>query len=254
MSKKCIWCLKDETEVTFLTKAHTIPKSLGGQNFNPNVCDSCNEYFGSRQYKFYSIEGALKETFNVTRFRLLQTKKPIRKIGEFKSVFFILKIKKNQFTLIIKDTFRFDYISQNQLCRAFKRGLYKLYFEELNRQRNIGYENTYDIVRGFSRYDLDDLPVFYFHRSFGAMLMIGTELETPILFFERMNYLYSNEYFAEIEFLGHVFGFPINKYTTEDLENYIQNSLQLKEKFFKGCKEIKRLTDIDLLLSIMDDK
>jgi len=254
MNKKCIWCLKEEPEVTFLTKAHTIPKSLGGQNVNPNVCDSCNEYFGSRLYKFYSIEGALKETFNVTRFRLLQTKKPKRKVGEFKSIFFILKIKNNQFNLIIKDTFRFDYVSQNQMCRAFKRGLYKMYFEELNRQENIGYENTYDLIRGFSRYDLEDLPVYYFHRSIGAMIMLETELETPILNFKRMNYLYSNEYFVEIEFLGHVFGFPINRYDTKDLENYIQNSIQLKKKFFKSYKEIKRLTDIDLLFTILDDK
>lgn len=254
MSKKCIWCLKEEPEVTFLTKAHTIPKSLGGQNFNPNVCDSCNKYFGERTYKYYSIETALKETFNVTRFRLIQRDKTKRKIGEFKSIFFDLKSKKNHFTIVVKDTFRFDYVSQNLLCRAFKRGLYKLYFEELNRQKNIGYENTYEVVRGFSRYDLGDLPVYYFYRSFGVMLMLGNELETPILYFERMNYLYSNEYFTEIEFLGHVFGFPIKKYTPNNLENYIQNSLKLKEKFFKGCKEIKRLTDIDLLLSIMDDK
>lgn len=254
MSKKCIWCLKEELEVTFLTKAHTIPKSLGGQNYNLNVCDSCNEYFGKRLYKFYSIEGALKETFNVTRFKLLQALKPKRKIGEFKSVFFNLKIKKNHLNLIVKDTFRFDYNSQNQLCRAFKRGLYKLYFEELNRQKNIGYESTFDIIREFSRYDLDDLPVYYFNRSVGVLFMTGTEVETPILFFDRMNYLYSNEYFAEIEFLGHVFGFPINKYTPTDFDNYLHSSIQLKQQFFKGFKEIKRLTDIDLLLSIMNEK
>ena len=68
MDKKCIWCLKEESEVPFKNKAHTIPKSLGGQNFNINVCDICNSYFGnpSKENK-YSIESALKETFCISR-------------------------------------------------------------------------------------------------------------------------------------------------------------------------------------------
>jgi hypothetical protein len=31
IEKKCIWCLKTEPEVTFIKRAHTIPKSLGGK-------------------------------------------------------------------------------------------------------------------------------------------------------------------------------------------------------------------------------
>jgi|AntRauTorckE5430_2_1112549.scaffolds.fasta_scaffold40981_2 hypothetical protein len=42
MELKCLWCLEEEPKVTFNKKAHTIPKSLGGQNYNKNVCDSCN--------------------------------------------------------------------------------------------------------------------------------------------------------------------------------------------------------------------
>lgn len=252
MCKKCIWCLKEEPEVTFLTKAHTIPKSLGGQNHNPNVCDSCNQYFGSRQYQYYSIETALKETFNVTRFRLLQTQISKKKVGEFKSIFFNWKIKSNHNILVIKDTFRFDYQSQNQLCRAFKRGLYKLYFEEFNRQNKAGYEDSYDIIREFSRFDKGEMPVFYFYRAFGAILLSDRELETPILFFDRMKYLYADEKFIEIEFLGHVFGFPIARYSESDLNDYLENSILQKEQLFRGYKEITRLTDIDLLLTIMN--
>lgn len=252
MGKKCIWCLKEEPEVTFQTKAHTIPRSLGGQHFNTNVCDLCNQYFGSRQYKFYSIETVLKETFNVGRYRFLQAKKPKKQVGDFKSIFFVLKIKQNRISLTIKDTFRFDYQSQNQLCRAFKRGLYKLYFEELNRQKNIGYESNYDIIRNFSRFDLDDLPVFYFKRSIGVIAFLEGEFETPKLLFERMNYLYSNELFVEIEFMGHVFGLPISRFTYEDFENYKKKSMELKTTFFKEFIEIKRLTDIDIVLSILD--
>ena len=42
MKKKCSWCL--ETDVPFEKIAHTIPKSLVGQNFKPNACDNCNEF------------------------------------------------------------------------------------------------------------------------------------------------------------------------------------------------------------------
>lgn len=251
--KRCIWCLMQEPKVPFNKKAHTIPKSLGGQNYNQNVCDVCNEYFGSRQYKYYSIEGALKETFNVTRFRLLHSSQTKKQVGEFKSVFFELKFKRNHFDVRVKDSFRFDSAFQTELCRAFKRGLYKLYFEELNRQKEIGFEDRFNFVRAFSRYDKFDLPVFYFVRSFGVILLKGSEAETPILYFDRMNYLYSNDFFAEIEFLGHVFGFPVAEYNQEELNRYIQNSTKLKGKFFKGYHEIKILTNIDLTLSVMDN-
>jgi hypothetical protein len=58
--------------MTFNKKAHSIAKSLGGQNFNKYVCDSCNEYFGATiQTNNYSIEEALKETFCISRQRFL---------------------------------------------------------------------------------------------------------------------------------------------------------------------------------------
>ena len=53
MKLKCLWCLNEEPKVTFEKKAHTIPKSLGGQNYNINVCDECNSYFGNKQEANY---------------------------------------------------------------------------------------------------------------------------------------------------------------------------------------------------------
>lgn len=82
MEKKCIWCLENENQVTFEKKAHTIPKSLGGQNFNKHVCDDCNKYFGeTTKINGYSIEEALKETFCLSRQRFLGDKKTKRQIG-----------------------------------------------------------------------------------------------------------------------------------------------------------------------------
>jgi len=72
MNINCIRCFDSEPKVTFNKKAHSIPKSLGGQNFNKYVCDSCNEYFGATsQTNNYSIEEALKETFCISRQRFV---------------------------------------------------------------------------------------------------------------------------------------------------------------------------------------
>lgn len=250
--KKCIWCLKTENNTSFLKKAHTIPKSLGGQNFNKNICDSCNEYFGSKQEEKYSIEEALKEAFNISRKKMLLSSKPKKQVGKFKSRFFDIKEKKGKYKLEFKTSFRFDSQFQKSLCRSFKRGLYKLYFEELNRQKKIGFEPEFNLIRKFARYNENDLPVFYFQRKYGIIMMLDREAETPTLFFERMKYLYSDEYFEEIEFLGHVFGFPKKEFTIENFDNYYINSIKLKKDFFIGVTKIEKFTNIDIAFSIMD--
>nr|WP_299486117.1 HNH endonuclease [uncultured Allomuricauda sp.] len=249
---KCIWCLKSEPTVAFSKKAHTIPKSLGGQNYNRNVCDHCNEYFGNKQELNYSIEEALKETFNITRQRLLIRSKTKRKVGRFKSRFFEIKERKGHSRLVIKTSFRFDSKFQRELCQQFKRGLYKMFLEEFNRQTEKGFEPKYDVIRNFARYGLGKGTVIYFYRAVGILITMKNEPETPVLFFDRMNYLYSNDKFIEIEFLGHVFGFPIAIFNESDFKSYLKRSIELKKDHFKSAKIIDRLLDIDFTLSIMD--
>lgn len=255
MKKKCLWCLKNEPEVTFEKKAHSIPKSLGGQNYNPNVCDNCNNHFGDRKCNNgkYSIEEALKEAFVISRTRLLNGEITKRKIGRFKSKFFDVKEKKGRLSLSIKPSFRFTPGFQKELCNSFKRGLYKMYFEELNRQKNIGFENEYNIIRNYGINNIGELPVFYYTRIFGIMMLLSREAETPILFFDRMKYLYSNDKFAEIEFLGHVFGFPISNFNKSELLSYVSESMKIKKDFFTGAIILDKLTDIDLALNILND-
>lgn len=253
--KQCLWCLESIPKVTFDKKAHTIPKSLGGLNYNNNVCDSCNEYFGNRDSNNgkYSIEEALKEAFNISRKRLLNFGKTKRKVGDFKSKFFEVKQRNGKYRLTIKPSFRFSSTFQKELCRAFKRGLYKMFFEELNRQKKIGYEPKFDVIRQYARYNKGELPVLYFNRVFGIMMMFNREAETPILFFDRMKYLHSNEKFTEIEFLGHVFGFPIAEFNETDFKKYIEKSIKKKKGFFKDAIMIQKMTDVDITLKIMND-
>ena len=65
--------------------------------------------------------------------------------------------------------------------------------------------------------------------------------------------MYSNDFFAEIEFLGHVFGFPISTFNQEQLNEYFNKSFETKIKYFKSVREVKRFDDLDLALSIMDN-
>jgi hypothetical protein len=48
---KCIFCLSEKE--SFRTKEHIIPESLGGEEILPegHVCDSCNQYFGTKVEK-----------------------------------------------------------------------------------------------------------------------------------------------------------------------------------------------------------
>ena len=127
-----------------------------------------------------------------------------------------------------------------------------MFLEELNRQKGLGFEENFNVIRAFARYDEGDLPVFYFRRKFGVILMLKSEAETPVLMFDRMHYLFSNEKYIEIEFLGHVFGFPITEFNIESFEQYAKESVSLKRGHFTGAIAINRLIDVDLILNVLN--
>lgn len=222
--RKCIWCLQTSPNVSFNKKAHTIPLSLGGQNYNTCVCDTCNEYFGSTTTENkYSIEEALKETFCISRQRFLNHIHAKRKVGRFKSKFFDIKEGNGKYGLEIKQSFRFTPSFQKELCRNFKRGLIKMWFEEFDRQNDhiYAFNPKFSLIRNFARYNIGDLPVLYFERRFGAILMLNREAETPTLMLDKMTYLFKSEKFTEIEFLGHLFGFAISDFSYGDFDNEV---------------------------------
>ncbi len=83
--------------------------------------------------------------------------------------------------------------------------------------------------------------------------MIKNEATTPKLYFNKMNYLISDEKFCEIEFLGHVFCFPIAEFTESDFESHVYSSMLAKNKLFNGVRLINNLSDIDLTLKVLSD-
>jgi hypothetical protein len=252
--KSCIWCKKNESQVTFNKEAHIVPQSLGGKLICPNICDECNHYFGSPTKDKPAIELVFKETFNITRARLLIGENEIGKnktLPHFKSVYF--KIDFNKGKLDLKPTFKLRFGFQNMLCRQFKRGLYKVFLEETERLNNNGLDKEFDFIREFARYDVGDYPVLYYPRIMPMLLLQKDAVKNPQFNLDKIfKYMIQDYGFFEIEFLGHLFAFP----TTRDYENlmqkYLDESIREKGKYHKLPIALNYLTDIDLALSIMN--
>lgn len=256
--KKCIWCSKTSDLVSFDKEAHTVPKALGGQNICENVCDECNAFFGNHHNGYPSIETIIKETFIVTRARFLAGTNDIGKnkpMSRFSSIYFDVDLKKNKMNLKLSYKLRKGF--QEKVGRQIKKGLYKIFLEETERQHGDGHNPKYDFIREFARYDLGDYPVFYFDRLHGIILMSSEWAKRPVFFLDpdhQFKYLVSEPSFFEFEFLGHVFGIATSRQWHIAFDNYIKKSVEAKHKFFRTWRTVKYFNDIDLTLSILDDK
>jgi HNH endonuclease len=250
----CIWCRKTDLEVSFLKEAHTIPKSIGGEDICLSVCDNCNHYFGSPHNKLPAIETVFKETFNISRAKFLET---LHEIGKNKvlthptSIYFDINFKRRK--LVLKPTFRLKPGFQSNLCHQFKRGLFKVFLEETERQNQNGLDSKFDFIREFARYNIGDFPVLYFPRKVGAILMSTEEIKHPKIYFTpQMNSYLINYNFFEFEILGHLFSIPTSRNYLWMIDKYLNESIHLKEKRFNNPIRLEYLTQIDLLLDIMN--
>lgn len=254
--KKCIWCSRTEDQTTFKNLAHTIPQNLGGKNTCSNVCDDCNAFFGSYNNKILPVESAIRETFVISRARYLDTQNEIGKnkaMPKFKSQYFDFDHKTKK--LKIKTKYQFDKYFQKNLSRQFRKGLYKIYLEETERQNQDGHHSKYDFIREFCRYDLGELPVFYFERRHGIIVLMPSWAKSPELFMEddsQFKYLVREPNFFEFELFGHVFGIATSRNWELVIDNYIRKSTEAKKEFFKSCKLVKHFNDVDFALSILD--
>ena len=174
---KCIWCLKVKPEVEFYTKPHTIPKTLNPNNIGFDICDSCNNYFGSDDKLSkvtFAIDKVLKEFFNVHKF-LLINKKDSNSWKNFRSQFFSYYHTSKTLKINV------DYIRNapyaNELTRKFKRGIYNIFLQEYHRTTQLGLDNKFERIREFVRFDNGELPLYYLKSNNGIRLM--GDLEAP---------------------------------------------------------------------------
>lgn len=256
--KKCIWCLNDETGATFNRIAHTVPQSLGGKNICQNVCDECNSYFGNYEDQNPPIESVIKETFNISRARFLMPTNEIgrnKAMARFKSSYFEINFEKPE--IKPKGSYKLQKGFQEKLGRQLKRGIYKMILEEIERQFLDGHNSKYNFIREFARNNNGDLPLFYYERKHGIIIMSVDWAKSPELFINqdmKMKYLFTNDHFLEIEFLGHVLGIAISENWEIEFQNYVQNSRLLKKDLFNGFKIVQHFSDIDFTLRILNDR
>ncbi len=88
------------------------------------------------------------------------------------------------------------------------------------------------------------------------MFLLSKEwTKSPRLFLAdqaQFKYLVQEKGFLEFELLGHVFGIATVQNWEIEFGHYINTSIKAKEQFFRDWKNVKRLDEIDLTLSIMD--
>lgn len=172
-----------------------------------------------------------------------------------KSEYFDIDHRKMKLELKKSKT-RFDSDFKYKLTRQFKRGFYKMYLEELERQMGTAHSSQYDFIREFARYDLNDLPLFYFYKSWGVIAATEETFKNPSLEMDKemkMMYLVSeSRYFNEFEFIGHTFSVATHQNWKYHFQSYQSHSLELKREFYRGMKAIDSLFDIDLALRVFD--
>ncbi|MBN1925427.1 MAG: hypothetical protein JW798_06305, partial [Prolixibacteraceae bacterium] len=115
-------------------------------------------------------------------------------------------------------------------------------------------EEKYDFIREFARYDIGDYPVFYFPRNVPFILLQEKEAKQPqFLLDKRFKYFIHDYGFYEIEFLSHLFAFPIKRNYEIGLEIYLKESIKQKGKYYKKPILLEYLTEIDLILAVLND-
>ena len=220
-----------------------------------NVCDKCNLFFGQHYQGSPSVETVLKETFNISRIRLID-KDEIGKnktLTKFSSQYF--KLDAGRRNLELKQSYQLQTGFQERIGRQMKKGLYKIYLEEVERQTNKGHDQRYDFIREFCRYNIGDYPVIYFERLYGMIVLSKSWAIRPQFFLDeshQFKYLVREPGFFEFEFLGHVFAIAKSRFWEISFDNYIRESMLAKKELFNSWRFIKSFNDVDLALRILD--
>ncbi|MGJ3236135.1 HNH endonuclease [Marivirga sp.] len=251
--KQCIWCSRNEEDVPFEKKAHTIPKSLGGKHLCKDVCDLCNHYFGSPMPNLPSVELVFKEVFNISRFFLLDASNEREKIGRYKSEFF--NINWNARTIRTKPKYSLKNHFQEKMGRQFKRAIYKVFLEDRARMIGDAHDEKFNFIREFARYDLVDYPLFYFTPANGAIFFSSQDAIHPEIRFSEHHERIIKEYrFYEFSLMGHFFAIPTTSKFDLFKNEYVKYCKSEHSQLYSKMIEVKRLNQVDFTFSFMNEK
>lgn len=242
--KTCIWCRGQEPYFTFNKKAHTFPQSLGGTCICENVCDNCNKYFGSPTREGSSVEVFLKEALNISKYMLLTVTndKPEKR---YKSELFDVNWEKQ----IVKPKFKYKYNStfQEFAGRQLRRGFYKVFLEERERQRGDALDERFNFIREFARYNLNNPPIFFTKSKFDAVIFQSDDVKNPqIRFTEHSDFLDKNYRMYEYLIIGHNIVIPTSSLFVVTLDRYLHYLRKEDLVFGTDLIEIKKFKDLNI--------
>ena len=220
---KCIWCGKGKPEVTFNDSPHTISRQLGSTNIGVDICDRCNQYFGSREQTskyLMSIEVAFKEIFNVSRFLMPDPSAQIQN-SRLKSIYF--EFYRSKSLLRIKNNFKFQRGFLHNLTRQFKRGVYEAFLQEYHRETGLALEDKFDALRKFVRYDIGDLPLFFADNN-GIYLLPENRDDVFFGFTTELLSMIDDYGFYQLWFFGHVLYLAVTPKANFSKEIFLKNA------------------------------
>lgn len=255
--KHCIWCNRTELITTFNTKAHIFPESLGGKNLCFNVCDDCNWKFGQKQQFQPSVDIALKEIFNLKKY-LLQDSDWINRKNKsrFKSEYFNLNIDKRKIT--IKPSYKFKSEFQANFARSFRRGIYKIYLEERERIFGDGKSEEFNFIREFSRYNLNDIPLYYLKPKVPIILVDKNQFVNPEMKFTKYNKKLHEEfrlfhfYYGGYDYILHTNNFMKEIHINKYLNSVIKNDPKYQK--LSNLIQINTMEDLDFRFEFFSKK
>lgn len=253
MVKTCIWCKSAEPAANFFRPAHIFPQSLGGQRTCKLVCDSCNSYFGSKQPGLPSVEIALKEPLNISKFILLSQGSKKERLPRFKSEYFDFDTKRK----LVQPRFKYRLLSEFQttFTKQFKRGIYKVFLEERSESIGDAFDPQFDFIREFARYGIGDYPVFYCRPSFPAVAVSTEDLKNPMIRFTDYSESIMKQFgFYSYYFMSHTIAMPVIRTYELTVTNYMDFTLKGERPMFDRIISLKYITDLDFLFSFAFSK
>ena len=135
---------------------------MGGTIIGFDICDDCNEYFGSSDELIlspprFAVEVCVKEVMNISRhFFLKQFKKKKEKLS---SMLFNYYDSKNLLEFKQRNWQTYDF--QSFFARQFKRGIFELFLQAYHYRTGNGLDSKFDCIRRFARYNEGDAKLFY---------------------------------------------------------------------------------------------
>lgn len=163
---RCVYCSKDDTNVTFKSREHVIPRNLGRFANSPTIggniiCDSCNSRFSPLETIFTedTYEGIYGQRLNVMGRGSITARNNLHKIdrttgfgeGFFVDMFPFLEFQNGRVAPVMKDQIKF----------RLKGGAgYRIFFPDALRSMQRGTKAFRKLAADLRKLDQKDISIF----------------------------------------------------------------------------------------------